>query len=100
VSSNAAGSPASIALSGTGVTAVQHSVLLDWTPSASPAATGYNVYRSSGSGYTRLNSSPLAALTYTDSAVQNLQTYSYVVTAVDASGNESPYSNLVQMNIP
>src|SRR4029077_6740633 len=51
--SNASGSPARVALSGTGVASVQHSVDLTWTASTS-TVSGYNVYRStvSGSSYT------------------------------------------------
>jgi hypothetical protein len=98
VISNATGSPATITLSGTGV---QHSVLLNWTATAS-TVSGYNVYRStvSGSGYAKLNSSLVGSLTYTDATVQNGQTYYYVTTAVDASGTESTYSNELQMIIP
>lgn len=102
VTSNAAGSPASIALSGTGVLAVQHSVLLDWTASASPSAIAYNVYRSlsSGSGYVKLNPSPVPVVTYTDGTVQNAKIYFYVTTALDANGDESIFSNEIQMSIP
>jgi hypothetical protein len=97
--SNASGSPATIALSGTGV--VQHSVDLTWTASTS-TVSGYNVYRStvSGSSYTKINSSLVTALNYTDSTVQNGTTYYYVTTAVDSSGNESAYSNVASANIP
>ena len=79
-----------------------YSVLLDWTASASPAATGYNVYRSqvSGSGYVKLNTSALGGLSYSDATVADGQTYYYVTTSVDASGDESDYSEQVQMVIP
>jgi hypothetical protein len=98
--SNATGSPASIPVSGTGVAPVQHTVALSWN--ASTSATGYNVYRSptSGSGYARVNSGVDGALSYTDASVQNGQTYFYVTTAVDASGQESAYSTEVSAVIP
>jgi glycosidase len=69
------------------------SVTLNW--SDVPGATGYNVYRSpvSGGGYARLNASPPVDTTYTDAAVANGQLYYYVVTAVDAAGNESARSD-------
>jgi hypothetical protein len=100
VVSNAAGSPASIPISGTGVAQPQHTVFLSWN--ASTSATGYNVYRSatSGSGYERVNSGPDGTLTYTDASVQNGQTYYYVTTAFDAAGQESPYSSEVSVAIP
>lgn len=101
VVSNAAGSPATVSLTGTGVATTPHSVALSWNASTS-TVSGYNVYRSttSGSGYTKVNSSLVGGLSYTDSGVQNSQTYYYVTTAVDASGNESSYSNEAQAIVP
>jgi Abnormal spindle-like microcephaly-assoc'd, ASPM-SPD-2-Hydin len=99
--SNATGSPATVAVSGSGVAApVQHTVALSWN--ASSSATGYNVYRSvtSGAGYSKLNSSLDNGLSYSDSTVQNGQSYFYVTTAVDGAGNESPFSTEVSVNIP
>jgi len=63
---------------------VQHSVSLTWSASTSTVA-GYNIYRStvSGSGYTKINSSFVTILTYTDSTVLSGTTYFYVTTAVD-----------------
>jgi len=99
--SNAAGSPATVPLTGTGVAPVQHSVALTWNASTSTVA-GYNVYRGTVSGgpYTKINSSLVASLGYTDSAVQSGTTYYYVTTAVDSSGNESVFSNEVSATIP
>jgi HYDIN/CFA65/VesB family protein/immunoglobulin I-set domain protein len=101
ITSNATNSLAPVALSGTGVQPVSHSVTLAWTASAS-TVTGYNVYRSSVSGgpYTKLNSTLIAATTYTDTAVQAGQTYFYVVTSVDSSGVESAYSAEVSATVP
>jgi hypothetical protein len=99
--SSATGSPASVPLTGVGVTAVQHSVALGWNASTS-TVTGYNVYSStvSGSGYAKINSSLVTALTYADSTVQSGTTYYYVTTAVDSTGMESTYSNEVLAAIP
>jgi fibronectin type 3 domain-containing protein len=99
--SNASGSPASVSLSGTGVAPVQHTVALSWTASTSTVA-GYNVYRGTVSGgpYSKINSSLVATLSYTDSTVQSGTTYYYVTTAVDSSGDESTYSNEVSAPIP
>jgi|HubBroStandDraft_6_1064221.scaffolds.fasta_scaffold19405_1 hypothetical protein len=101
VTSNAANSPASISLSGTGAQAVAHSVTLTWTASTS-TVSGYNIYRSTVTGgpYTKLTSTPVAATTYVDSAVQASQTYFYVVTSVDSSGVESADSPEVSATVP
>lgn len=100
--SNAANSPAIASLSGTGVAAAaQHNVDLSWNASAS-TVTGYNVYRGTQSGgpYTKTNSSPDASTAYTDGGVQAGQTYYYVVTGVNAQGQESKYSNEVKAAVP
>lgn len=99
--SDATGSPASASLLGAGVTSIQHSVDLSWSPSPS-TVVGYNLYRSTvdGGPYTKINSAVIAGMTYTDAAVQGSTTYYYVGTAVDASGNESIYSNQVEAVIP
>jgi fibronectin type 3 domain-containing protein len=78
-----------------------HSVALSWNASTS-TVSGYNVYRTtmSGTWYTKLNSSLVPSLAYTDSTVQNGTTYYYVTTALDSSGNESFYSNETQAIIP
>jgi Abnormal spindle-like microcephaly-assoc'd, ASPM-SPD-2-Hydin len=98
--SNATGAPSAIPISGNGVTQSQHTVTLSWN--ASNSATGYNAYRSgtSGSGYARVNSGLDGSLSYSDTNVQNGQTYFYVTTAVDASGQESTYSSEVSVLIP
>ena len=81
-----------------------HTVALTWTASASTTVTGYNVYRSPVSGiglvYAKMNTTPIQGLAYTDLTVQNSVTYSYVATAVDASGNESIFSSPVSAVIP
>jgi hypothetical protein len=102
IASNATGSPAAIALSGTGVAQpVQYTVQLNWAASTSQVV-GYNVYRTttSGSGYTPINGSLVAQETFSDSTVQPATTYYYVTTAVDGSGNESGYSNEAQAIVP
>ncbi|HJZ65230.1 MAG TPA: choice-of-anchor D domain-containing protein [Candidatus Acidoferrum sp.] len=101
VTSSAAGSPATITLSGTGVQAVSHTVGLTWTDTGS-AITGYNIYRSttSGSGYVKITGSLLPTTSYTDSTVQGGTTYFYVATAVDNTGTESAFSNEAQAIVP
>jgi len=98
---NAAGSPLTENLTGTGMAAPQHHVDLSWSASAS-TVSGYNIYRSttSGGGYVKLNSSLNVGTGYTDNSVVAGSTYFYVTTAVDSSGTESSYSNQVQTIIP
>jgi Abnormal spindle-like microcephaly-assoc'd, ASPM-SPD-2-Hydin/Immunoglobulin domain/Immunoglobulin I-set domain len=101
ITSNATGSPATVTLTGTGVTPVAHSATLSWTASSS-TVVGYNVYRSttSGSFGAPLNGSLVSGVTYADTTVVSGTTYFYVTTAVDGSGNESVVSNEVQAVIP
>lgn len=98
--SNASDSNLSESLSGTGVQ-TQYSVALTWDASTSPV-TGYNVYRGAKSGgpYTKINSALDPSTAYTDSTVSTGQTYYYVTTSVNSSGQESTYSNQVQAIIP
>jgi fibronectin type 3 domain-containing protein len=95
--SNAGNSPTQVTLNGAGM----HSVSLAWNAGPSTVA-GYNVYRGSQSGgpYTRINTSLDAATSYTDTNVQAGTTNFYVVTAVDASGKESAFSNQSAATIP
>jgi hypothetical protein len=102
ITSNATNSPAAIALSGTGVAATPHSVALSWTASSSPVS-GYNVYRgttSNGPYPTKLNSSLVTAVDYTDTTVADGTTYYYVVTSVNSSNVESVDSNQATAVIP
>jgi TolB protein len=77
-----------------------HSVSLTWKASTSGNVVGYNVYRGSSSGSYGLLNSMNSTTSYTDTTVQNGQTYSYVVTAVDSTGAESPHSNVAEAVIP
>jgi len=101
VASNATNSPDTISLLGTGVAVVNHSVALSWSPSTS-TVVGYNTYTSAQSGgpYTRMTSAPVAATSYTDTAVQAGNTYYFVVTSVDSSNVESAYSTEVSALVP
>lgn len=101
---NAANSSAAIALSGTGVQPppASYSTVLTWDPSASSGVVGYYVFRGATAAgpFTVLNSSPVSTTTYTDNTVQAGQSYSYVVTSVNSSNVQSPYSNPVSVTVP
>ena len=70
-------------------------VSLAWN--AVSGAAGYNVYRSplTGGGFVKAGTTPSNTTSFTDSGLRNAQTYFYVVTALDAAGNESGHSNEV-----
>lgn len=77
-----------------------HNVVLTWT--ASPTAVGYNVFRGTQSGgpYTKQNLALVGATTFTDFSVTSGTTYFYVVTAVNSSNVQSPFSNEAKAVIP
>ena len=77
----------------------QHSVDLTWNPVS--GSVGYSIYRgdSSGGPYA-LEASAITGTAYTDSTVISGETYFYVATATDASGQESGYSNAAEAVIP
>ncbi len=101
ITSNATNPTVTISLSGTAVQPASHSATLNLTPNSSNVV-GYNIYRSSilNGPYTKLNSPLVTSTTYIDSSVLASQSYYYVATAVDSSGNETAYSNQVTATIP
>ena len=66
---------------------------LAWT--AVSDAIGYNLYRSplSGGGWSKITPIPVTATTFADSGLNNAHTVYYIVTAMDAPGNEGSPSN-------
>jgi hypothetical protein len=101
INSNDPHSPANVPVLGTGVVAGTHKVQLGWNASTSPVM-GYFVYRGniSGGPYTRVTTSPVNAVAFTDASVNLGATYYYVVTAVDSGGSESVFSNETSAVIP
>jgi hypothetical protein len=77
-----------------------HQVTLTWTDSINPSGTTYNVYRTAGTtgptvsctSFTRLNSNPVAALTYTDTTVVSGNFYCWEVRAINSSSIGPPES--------
>jgi fibronectin type 3 domain-containing protein len=70
---------------------------LQWTGSTdNVGVSGYNIYR----GGSRVGAVSGDALAYQDTSVQPSASYTYVVTAVDAAGNESAASNAVAATTP
>jgi fibronectin type 3 domain-containing protein len=77
-------------------------VKLSWTASISQNVAGYNVYRGTtpGGPYMKLNSTLHKNTSYTDRRVNDGETYYYVTTAVNSTGQESEYSNQAEAVIP
>lgn len=74
------------------------SVSLTWSTNNEADLAGYHVYRSSaGNSFTRVTNSIISTPNYTDESVAGNTTYSYRVTAVDTSSNESTQSSSVQV---
>jgi len=78
----------------------QQSLTLAWDLSLDPSVAGYNVYYGGTSGtYTNMTSAgnaPQFAIT----GLLGGTTYFFVVTAYDASGDESPFSDEIMSTIP
>jgi hypothetical protein len=101
VTSNAVNSPTTITLAGSGAAPVTHAANLSWTPSSSTFA-GFDVYRSNVSGgpYSKINPTMVSSTSFSDTNVVVGQTYYYVATEFDSSGNQSAYSNETSALIP
>ena len=102
ITSNASDSKVTVALSGTGISALSQDVQLNWVASSSSEVEGYNVYRSNTSGgpYAKIVTSPVSGTEYTDATVSVSSKYYYVVTAVNTEGIESTPSNQTTVTIP
>ena len=73
------------------VTPGNNAATITWDPSA--GAAGYNVQRAA-SPFVRINSELVTATVYVDTTAVNGHSYTYAVTAVDESGNESAYNDI------
>ncbi len=85
-------------LSGTGTAAPTHTVSLSWDASTSPNISGYNIYRAlyvnSCGSFAQINSVLNTSTLYTDASVTDGTSYCYATTAVNASNEESAFSNI------
>lgn len=73
-----------------------------WEPSDDDDLAGYLVYRRApdGAAFERLDEAPRLELEYLDETVASGRSYSYYVSAVDRSGNESEASETVDVEVP
>ncbi len=76
-------------------------IFLNWTPNSEADLAGYNVYRNTAQGWAKLNTSLIGEAAFTDALLKN-GAYTYRVSAVDQTGNESQPSNesTATINIP
>ena len=97
--SNAQPSTTTETVTGTGEAPPTYIVDLSWDASTSANISGYNVYRavytSSCGSFTMINPTLNTSTSYTDSSVTDGTSYCYTTTAVNASNQESVYSNIV-----
>jgi hypothetical protein len=78
------------------------SVTLDWNNNSESDLMEYEIYRSTSSGVTaidtnQVNSSQITVSNFTDSTTTAWTSYYYTVTAVDSSGNESATATEIQV---
>ncbi|WP_263367203.1 fibronectin type III domain-containing protein [Edaphobacter bradus] len=72
------------------------SIDLSWQPLPDTDLAGYLVYRRAAAGWQKLTASPVVGPAFTDSTATGGQAYTYRVTAIDTTGNESQPSHEVE----
>lgn len=75
-------------------------ITLTWAPAPEIDVAGYIVYRADVQGGPHDRISRTGAAVFSDKAIDEGAEYYYVVTAIDFSGNESPYSNEISAVAP
>lgn len=100
LTSSTSNAPINLALSGNGVFAA-HSSTVNWDASKS-GVVGYNIYRTpaTNQSWSKLNSRPVIANSFTDWDVQAGSSYLYTVTSVSPANVESVFSNATLSAIP
>ncbi|MBW2029867.1 MAG: fibronectin type III domain-containing protein [Deltaproteobacteria bacterium] len=86
-------------------TAEPGKTILSWTPNNEEDLAGYRVYRSmdrDSENYKLLNQEPTPRATFTNQLPKTAtdNPFYYRVTAVDTSGNESGFSNTLELQLP
>jgi hypothetical protein len=88
-------------VAGLTATPTREGISLTWSPSSVPDLAGYLVYRSYDQNeYEVMTQQLLSETNYLDRDVLSGVSYSYSVTAVDYSGNESPLAQAVSATAP
>lgn len=89
-------------LTGLGQAQSKKVVTLTWNASQSQGVTGYKVYRGTATGgpYSLITPTVVAGLTCDDPNTVRGNTYFYVATSVDGTGDESGLSNESKAVVP
>ncbi len=74
-----------------------NSIELAWQPNTEDDLAGYQVYRSTSGGAAERIAGPVEAPNFSDRTVEIGKKYSYTITAVDRTGNESAHSVAVEV---
>jgi hypothetical protein len=74
-----------------------NSIELAWQPNTEDDLAGYQVYRSVGGGAPERIAGPVDAPNFGDRAVEIGKKYSYTITSIDRTGNESAHSAAVEV---
>jgi hypothetical protein len=74
-----------------------NSIELAWGPNTEEDLAGYQVYRSVEGSAPEIIAGPVDAPNFSDRAVEIGKKYSYTITAVDRTGNESAHSMAVEV---
>jgi fibronectin type 3 domain-containing protein len=74
-----------------------NSIELAWQPNAEEDLAGYQVYRSASGGAEERIAGPVDAPNFSDRTVEIGKKYSYTITSIDRTGNESAHSGAVEV---
>jgi hypothetical protein len=74
-----------------------NSIELAWQPNTEDDLAGYQVYRSTGGGAAERIAGPVDAPNFSDRTVEIGTKYSYTITSIDRTGNESAHSGAVEV---
>ncbi len=74
-----------------------NSIELAWQPNSEDDLAGYQVYRSAAGGAAERIAGPVDAPNFSDRTVEIGKKYSYTITSIDRTGNESAHSAAVEV---
>jgi fibronectin type 3 domain-containing protein len=74
-----------------------NSIELAWQPNTEEDLAGYQVYRSTSGGAAERIAGPVDAPNFSDRTVEIGKKYSYAITSIDRTGNESAHSAAVEV---
>jgi hypothetical protein len=77
--------------------AAVNSIELAWQPNMEEDLAGYQVYRSTGGAAQERIAGPVDAPNFSDRTVEIGKKYSYTITSIDRTGNESAHSAAVEV---